>query len=105
MSYNSLKDLNKELKIKKAILNIKNLETIKDFGCRILIMFSSMFDENGDLYIERDQFGEAKKISLMEFYTILKPKEEDAKLNVDVVFVNVINGDKIAHVFKKLGVA
>lgn len=35
---------------------------------------------------------------------MLKPVEDGAKINVEVVFVNVVNGEKIANVFKKLGV-
>jgi len=35
---------------------------------------------------------------------LLKPVEDGAKINVEVVFVNVVNGEKIANVFKKLGV-
>ena len=35
---------------------------------------------------------------------MLKPSEEGAKINVEVVFLNVVNGEKIAAVFKKLGV-
>jgi len=34
----------------------------------------------------------------------LKPIDNSSKLNIDVVFINVINGDKLAKEFKKLGV-
>jgi len=43
-------------------------------------------------------------LNLDELYKILKPKEEGANLNVHVLFLQVINGDNIARVFKKLGV-
>lgn len=45
------------MKIKKNILTIKKLENIRDYGCRILVLFSSLFDREGNLYIEKD-FGE-----------------------------------------------
>ena len=47
LSYNSLKDVKKDVKIKKNILNISQLETIRDYGCRILVIFSSMCDKQG----------------------------------------------------------
>ena len=62
-----------------------------------------MFDNNGDLYIENEN-GEVKVVSVATLQIILKPKHEEASLNVEVVFVNVINGEKIANIFKKLGV-
>ena len=39
-------------------------------------------------------------------YQTLKPEkdEDDITLNINVIFVNVINGDKIANLFKKFGI-
>ena len=103
LSYNSLSYLNKQVVVKKNILDLKSLENVRDYGCRILVLSSSMFSQEGDLYIEIEK-GAASKIDIMTLYNTLKPKREGSKLNVDVVFVNVINGEKIANVFKKLGV-
>jgi len=40
---------------------------------------------------------------LEDLYNTLKPNDE-SKLNVDVVFVNIANGEKVGSVFKSLGV-
>ena len=91
------------MKIKKNILNISQLETIRDYGCRILVLFSSMIDVDNNLIMEGAN-GLVKKLTSCELTEILRPTEKNAKLNVDVVFVNIVNGTKIANVFKKLGV-
>jgi len=44
--------------------------------------------------------GQIRKMTPDELYQKLKPQE--GKLNIDVVFVNMKNGTKIAEVFKKL---
>ena len=103
LSYNALVDLKKDLRIEKNILNRNQLKIIKDYGCRILVLSSNMYDPNGDLLMEKD-FGEVMSVNMLDLYNYLKPKEEQAKFNVEVVFINVINGEKIAQVFKKLGV-
>ena len=63
LSCNSLKDLNKEVKIKKDILTIKALENIRDYGRRVLVLFSSMFDYDGNLYAEKNN-GEVEVIDM-----------------------------------------
>ena len=62
-----------------------------------------MFDREGNIYLETDN-GAALKMDLDQLHTHLKPKERNALLNVDVVFVNMLNGKNVANVFKKLGV-
>ena len=79
------------------------METIRDYGCRILILSSSIIDENDELWIEKE-CGVGIKISMKELYLLLKPKVEGFKLNVAVAFINIVNGSKIAKIFKKLGV-
>ena len=102
ISLNTLKNLKKEVKLKQNILTLSQLENIRDYGCRILVLFSSMIDVDNNLIMEGAN-GLVKKLSSCELTEILRPIEKNAKLNVDVVFVNIINGTKIANVFKKLG--
>ena len=64
-----------------------------------------MFDESeNNLYIETEN-GEAELLPIEKLYQILKPDIPNDPLSINTVFVNVINGDKIASVFKKLGVS
>jgi len=59
-------------------------------------------DQNGDLCIENEK-GELEIISPEELKSILKPDHESS-LNISMVFINIENGEKIANVFKELGV-
>ena len=79
---------------------------IRDYGCRILVIFSSLYNNEGDLILENEN-GESEQIDAQRLINILSHDNEDDsfKLNLDIVFVNVLNGTKIAEVFKKLGVA
>ena len=74
------------------------LQNIRDFGCRILVLSSSMIDKGGNLIIE-NEFQEAIPINMKKLYDMLKPKGENTDLNIDLVFINVINGKHIAEVF------
>ena len=56
----------------------------------------------GNLLLENPN-GLIKKMTPDELYQKLKPQE--GKLNVDVVFINMKNGSKIAEVFKRLKVS
>ena len=103
LTLNVLKKLNKDIKIRKNILTVNNLEYIKNYGCRVLVLFSSMFDGLGNLIVENDN-GELMKLDQVELTKILKPNEEDLKLNINVVFVNIVNGQSIANIFKNFGV-
>lgn len=40
-----------------------------------------------------------------DLYNFLKPREKDCSINIDVAFINVLNGEIIGNVFKKLGVS
>ena len=102
-SCNTLRNLNKEVKVKKNIMTIKQIQNIRDYGCRVLVLFSSMFDNDGNLYVEKNN-GEVEVIDMDQLYNICKSSDHTAKLNVSVVFVNVVNGFKIANVFANLGV-
>ena len=82
---------------------MKALENIRDYGCRVLVLFSSMFDNEGNLYAEKSN-GEMEVINMEQLYNICKSSDITKKLNVSVVFVNVVNGYQIANVFSKLGV-
>ena len=62
-----------------------------------------MISEDGSLIIESN-YGLADKLNCNDLYDLMKPVDKDGKLNIDVIFVNIINGIKIANVFKKLGV-
>ena len=99
----SLANLNKDVNITNGVLQLKQLEIIRDYGCRILILSSSIIDQNQELWIEKE-CGVAFKISIKDLYLLLKPKVEGFTLNVAVAFINVVNGQKIAKIFKKLGV-
>ena len=103
VTLNVLNKLKKEIKIRKNILTVKNLEYIKNYGCRILVLFSSMFDGLGNMIVEKEN-GELMKLDKKELTKILKPNEEDFKLNINVVFVNIVNGQSIANIFKNFGV-
>jgi hypothetical protein len=58
-----------------------------------------VFDAENNLLLENPN-GLIRKMTPEELYQKLKPQE--GKLNVDVVFVNMKNGTKIAEVFKRL---
>ena len=96
---NSLKALKKDLKLKFEVLTPKQLESIRDHGCGILVLFSSMFNEKGDLFIENEK-GETIALDAERLYNILEPVNEGSKLNIDLAFVNVMNGYKVANVFR-----
>ena len=83
------------------MLTIKSLESIRDTGCRILVLNAAFFDSENFLCIEGD-FGVCKKLSPDDLYRVLKPNV--GKVNIDVIFINISNGKEIASVFEKLGV-
>ena len=62
-----------------------------------------MFDQQGNIYIEFE-YGQVLKMDMTSLYDALKPNGENSKLDIDVVFINIINGTKVADIFKKLGV-
>ena len=74
-------------------MNKQQLDYIRDYGCRILEIHTNVYDADENLCIEGEN-GTLVKLQTYELYNILKPKEGD--LNVDVVFINVQNGEKIA---------
>ena len=84
------------------ILNIKQLQKIKENGCSILSLDSEILDNDGRLCIEGES-GRLQKLSADDLKAHLK-SEDDSKLKIDVVIVNMQNGSEIAKVFKDLGV-
>ena len=51
-----------DIKIKTEILNMKQLEYIRKYGCKILVISSNICDDNGNLYIEEEN-GEASQVT------------------------------------------
>jgi hypothetical protein len=69
-------------------------------GCRILVINQLMFGKT-NLCIETVN-GEFKELSSMELKEIIE--ENNNKLNIDAVFINIPGGIEIAKVFRDLGV-
>ena len=65
---------------------------LREYGCRVLIIKQTVYDDEHLLFEHSN--GSARKVSAEELETMLKPQE--TKLNIDVVFVNIQNGTKIA---------
>ena len=85
--------------MKFEISNIPQLEYLRDYGCKILVLSNSVIDHNGYLVIESFN-GEATRISPETLHEILsKPKVKDSYLKIDVVFICLQYGIKIAEVF------
>mmetsp|Transcript_23535 Transcript_23535/g.36227 ORF Transcript_23535/g.36227 Transcript_23535/m.36227 type:complete len:89 (+) Transcript_23535:85-351(+) len=82
---------------------MKTLTNMREYGCRILIInckYSA--DRNSEnLYIEGED-GELQKLSADDLYDHMKPQE--GGLNIDVVFINMHNSERIGQVFRDLGV-
>lgn len=69
------------------ILNIKQLQKIKENGCSILSLDSEILDNDGRLCIEGES-GRLQKLSAADLKAHLK-SEDDSKLKIDVVIVNM----------------
>ena len=70
MKYNveGLSQLNKKLKIDQNVLSRNSLVDLKEYGCRILVICSSMFDEDeNNLYVETNN-GESELIQVDKLY-------------------------------------
>ena len=65
------------------------------------MLFSSVFDEEGNLYYDKE-YGICEKMTMEELHDFLRPVD-GADLNIDVAIINIVNGEQIANVFKKLG--
>ena len=69
------------------ILNIKQLQKIKENGCSILSLDSEILDNDGKLCIEGES-GRLQKLSAQDLKCLLK-SEDNSKLKIDVVIVNM----------------
>lgn len=98
----SLDSLKKQITIKDEILTLDQLKYIKEYGCRILVISQTCYESNISELLVETGFGTSKRMNASELYQALKPKE--GFLSVDLVLVNIRNGQEIAEVFKKLGV-
>lgn len=98
----NLDKLGKRLNVKFEILNEEQLNYLRDYGCRILEICSSIHSNDGRLCIEGKN-GELIRLDSDQLYDKLVSRDGQP-LNIDVVFVNVLNGQQIANVFIKLGV-
>jgi hypothetical protein len=63
-----------------------------------LVISSSVYDDEGNFYYQKDE-GACDKLNMEELYEKIRPFD-GADLNIDVAFINIINGEKIANVFK-----
>jgi len=78
------------------VLNRKYLEEIREHGCRVLVLNSSICDQYGFLCLENER-GEVERITGEELLKILRPKHNTLK--VDAVFINIEYGSGLVNVF------
>ena len=76
---------------KHEILNRKQLDYVKTIRCKILIIHQTVVDNSHNLIIENER-GEVEKVTPFKLEQILKPKEGN-EINIDTVFINMINGN------------
>ena len=100
-SITPLYELGKDLNIKYEILNMKQLENLREYGCKILVLSSCIHDYGNELCVEESN-GTINKFTSDQLYTILKPQFKE--INIEVVFICSNNGVMLAEVFKKLKV-
>ena len=93
--------MGKDLNIKYEILNMKQLENLREYGCKILVLSSCIHDYGNELCVEESN-GTINKFTSDQLYTILKPQFKE--INIEVVFICSNNGVMLAEVFKKLKV-
>ena len=101
MIYRFFNQIGKDIKLQYDTLNRQNLENLRDYGCRILVISSSKHDDAGNICLEGNN-GEIEKMTVRELEELLQPQNGNFK--VDAVFVNIDKGKRIAKVFQNLGV-
>jgi len=78
-----------------------SLAKLRDYGCRLLVINSKYSDKDNSLCIEGED-GLLERLSPDQLFNLLKPKE--GQINIDAVFLNIEQSDKLASVFINLAV-